>query len=448
MSGATGTDPAGITEVPVGSMRRRLLRNIAWLSSSQAAAAGMGIGALALTAQTLGPAGLGILAVIEAWARLLARLLHPEPWQALIQFGTAALEDGDRLRFRRLVWMSLVADMMLGLLVAITGVTLALLAGRWLGMEEGRAGLFALAAAASGLALRPTATGVLRIFDRFDRLARIDVAIASLRLSLVAVAWQAGASIEAFVWLFVVWTIADGIWPMLAAWSELRRRDLLPLRCGLQTLRLENPGVLRLFVTTNINVTLRQLRQRLDVLFLAPLLTPATLGFYQIGRRIADASLRLGRPLGQVVLPEFSRMAARGNLAGLRRALLIGSAGMLLVLAAPLSLAALYMRPLITTLFGADFAPASTSVTIMLGAAALQIAGLTLAPALISLHRDAALAWLTGLTTVLFFVALGPAVYLGGIEGAATMHLLVNGAWLVGCLWTGLRATRTPKAAP
>lgn len=447
MSGASGTDTAAIPEVPAGSMRGRVLRNLAWLGSSQAAAAGMGIGALALIAQTLGPAGLGILAVIEAWARLLARLLHPEPWQALIQFGTAALEDGDRSRFRRLVWTALVTDIALGLLVAVTGVSVALLAGDWLGMGEGRAGLFALAAAASGLALRPTATGVLRIFDRFDRLARIDVSIALLRLAMVAVAWQAEASIRAFVWLFVVWTIADGLWPMLAAWSELRRRDLLPLPCRLRTARAENPGLLRLFATSNINVTLRQVRQRLDVLFLAPLLTPATLGFYQIGRRIADASLRLGRPLGQVVLPEFSRMAARGNLAGLRRALLAGSAGMLLVLVPPVLLAAAYMRPLIATLFGADFAPAATSVTIMLGAAALQMAGLTLAPALISLHRDAALAWLTGLTTILFFAALGPAVYLGGIEGAATMHLLVNGVWLAGCLWTGLRATRTPKAA-
>lgn len=433
---------AGAGTSPRAGMRRRLLRNLAWVGSSQAVIAGLGLVSLALTARALGPAGLGVLAVIEAYSRSIARLLHPEPWQVVIKHGAEALEAGDNERFERLVWLSLMTDLVLGLAAAVAGVALAGLATRWMGAVGDQTALLALGATAGLLAARPTAMGVLRLYDRFDLLARIDMGIALLRLALVAAVWAAGGGLSAFVLVFVAWTVADGLLPMLFALPQMRRRGHRLRPASLRRIAAENPGLLRLFVNSNVNVTLRQLRQRFDIVLLAGVLPPAALGHYQIARRIGEAALRLGRPLGQVTFPEFARLAARNDRLRLRRLLVWSSLGLsaaLLVILAPV---AMQMDRLLPLAFGPAFAGAAASVSIMAAAMALYMAGLTTGPALMALGHDRAMTVITGATTALFFAALIPAARVWGAEGAAAMQLVGNALWLAACLVVALAAVR------
>ena len=127
--------------------------------------------------------------------------------------------------------------------------------------------------------------------------------IALLRLALVAVVWAAGGELFAFVLVFVAWTVADGLLPMLFTLPQMRRRGHRLRPASPRRIAAENPGLLRLFVNSNANVTLRQLRQRFDIVLLAGILPAAALGHYQLARRIGEAALRLGRPLGQVTFP-------------------------------------------------------------------------------------------------------------------------------------------------
>lgn len=425
------------------SLRNRLLRNFAWVGSSQAVIAVLGLLSLALTARTLGPAGLGILAVIEAYTRLIGRLAHPEPWQALIQYGTRAQEQDDRQAFGRLGWLSLMVDVTGGLLAAGLAIALAGWASGWMRAAEGHAALLMIGGVALAFSPRPTAMGLLRIYDRFDILARLDMVIALIRLVLTALAWALGLGLWAFVGLFVLWTIADGLLPMFFALREMRRNGDRLISAAPRQVLAENPGLLRLFVNSNVSVTLRQLRQRLDVLLLSAVLPAAALGLYQLARRIGEAALRLGRPVGQIIYPEFSRMAAQGNYRALRRLLLIATGALTGVLALLLLPAVLAMPALLPLIFGPDFAAAVPSVNIMAAAVALYIAGMTCAPALMSLSRDTAMMVITAVTTAIFLLGLIPAARAWGAEGAAAMHLITNAIWLIACLWVALSASRS-----
>lgn len=427
---------------PPAGMRRRLLRNLAWVGSSQAVIAVLGLVSLALTARALGPAGLGVLAVVEAYSRSIARILHPEPWQAVIKHGADALEAGEDERFERLVWLSLMTDLALGALAAVAGMALAGLAARWMGAVGDQVALLALGSTAALLAARPTAMGVLRLYDRFDLLARIDMGIAVLRLALVAAVWAAGGGLFAFVLVFVAWTIVDGLLPMLFALPQMRRRGHRLRPASPRRIAAENPGLLRLFVNSNVNVTLRQLRQRFDIVLLAGVLPAPALGHYQLARRIGEAALRLGRPLGQVTFPEFARLVARGDRARLRRLMVWSSLGLSAALLLVLAPVAMQMDRLLPLAFGPGFAGAAASVSIMAAAMALYMAGLTSGPALMALGRDRAMTVLTGATTAFFFAALIPAARIWGAEGAAAMQFVGNALWLVACLAVALSASR------
>ena len=78
--------------------------------SGHLTAAALGLIALALTARALGPEQLGLLALIEAYARVVDRFIRVEPWQALIKYGADALE-GDRPEdFRSLLKFGVLVD--------------------------------------------------------------------------------------------------------------------------------------------------------------------------------------------------------------------------------------------------------------------------------------------------------------------------------------------------
>src|SRR3954454_5095665 len=77
----------------------RFARNAFHLASGNASAVGLGMITLAVSAQMLGPALLGILATIEGYGRMVGQIVRLETWQALIRYGADALEKQDHNRF-------------------------------------------------------------------------------------------------------------------------------------------------------------------------------------------------------------------------------------------------------------------------------------------------------------------------------------------------------------
>ena len=89
---------------------RRLVKNAGYLVSGNMVAAGLGLVALALSARALGPELLGLLALIEAYAALVDRLIRLEPWQALIKYGADVLERNGQDDFRSLLKLGVLID--------------------------------------------------------------------------------------------------------------------------------------------------------------------------------------------------------------------------------------------------------------------------------------------------------------------------------------------------
>ena len=112
----------------------------------------------------MGPEQLGLLALIEAYTRVVDRLIRLEPWQALIKYGADALE-GDRREIKRLRTTVIQIDLVTGGLAAgvLAGIALNidLVLGLTVGPDYADAGilvilqLLATTTALFGTALRP-----------------------------------------------------------------------------------------------------------------------------------------------------------------------------------------------------------------------------------------------------------------------------------------------------
>ncbi len=421
---------SGLRDEP---LKKRLLRNLKWIFSAQVAVALLGMVYLAFGARALGAAGLGLIAVLEAYSRIMARLLHLEPWQAVIRHASTALENDEVDRFGRLIGLSVLVDLAGGVLAATVAFFLAPILAPLLGLEDTYYWLLPVGAAACVLSLRATGISLLRIYDRFDILAKLDSATAAFRAFLAIMAWAFDLGLVGFAAIFVLISLLDGTLAYLVGLTQMRKRGHRLQFGGIRETLAENPGFLRFMWNSNLSVILRQTSQRLDVIILAAMVPATAVGYYHIARRCGDAALRLGRPLSQTIYPEFTRLSARGQVAKLGKILRNISAGFAVVLVLVLTPVIWQLDKIILAFFGPEFGPAVPVVAIQAVAVGFYLFGCIVNPALLSLEQDRAMVRIGALITGLFFVVIYPMVTTFGVAGAAASHLICNAIWLVLC---------------
>lgn len=433
-------------------MLRRIARNASWSLSAEVIGAGLGIVSLGIAAHALGPAGLGVLALVQAWTRIVDRLCRLEPWQAVIKHGIAALDAGEADRLRRLVKFSLLVDLAGSTLSGTVTLLLAAFAAGLLSLPEGGGAYLAVLAIGLFASFRPTGLAILRIHDRFDLLAKLDVSVATGRLLLSLVALAAGGGIWAFVLIALAESLGNGIGPLVLGWRQLARRGHgRALRLPLRGLLRENPGLLRLLWNSNFNVILRQTAQRLDIVILSQLVGPVQIGWFHVARRVSDVSLKFSRPLIQAIFPELSRLWAADQRDRFLHVIRLASgiiAGICIVALIP---AALMMPQLLALALGAEFRGASQIVTVQMFAVLIYMSASVLNAGLLSMGRDRELVRVTTLGSAAFLAAIAPLVLVFGTVGASVAHVLFNGILALGFLMVlraGLRAGGARMAPP
>ena len=274
-----------------------------------------GLASIALTARTLGPELLGILALIEAYARLVDRIVRPEPWQAIIRYGAGMLQERRVDDFRRLLKFGALID--IGGAVAATGIAVAgvLLAGHLFGWTDETAEMAAIYSLALLVHLGATPTAVLRLFDRFAVFAWVEIAQAAVRLALVVVAWWYQSGLWTFIVIAIAAVVVRQVTLMALAWQELDRHGHAGFfRARARGIGDRCAGIWGFVWSLKGSVLLRRGTGELDVLIIGALLDASAVGLYQVAKRLGDAGLKLGTAVRQAVFPEVSRLWHRGEL--------------------------------------------------------------------------------------------------------------------------------------
>ena len=422
---------------------RRLLRNVTYLFSAHVLVAVIGLLTLAVLARALGPAGLGVIALIEAYIRTVDRIFRFEPWQAVVRYGAIALENGREDDFRRLTKFATLFDLFGASLGALAALGAAKYAASWLGLDDDQTRMAMWFSATLAFSLSSTPTAILRLFDKFGLIAKMSAGLACTRLFLMVLVWQLGGGLWSFVIVLMLYQIAEQLTPLALAWRELRRQGYVGVwRTPLRGLLAENPGLPRFVWNSNINVMARTSTNRFDTLILGALLDPAAVGLYQLAKRTGLAALRLGRPIQQAVYPDVARLWARGEVARFRSIVLRVNGVMGALGAVAFVVIVPSVDILVRLAFGSEFAAAAPLIIVQVLAVMLFLAGNTFNPALLSIGADRSLIRVTLTATIVFFAAFVPFVHQFGLVGASLSHVAFNFTWLVGCLSVFLYRTR------
>lgn len=407
---------------------KRVLQNFMVLASGRAVAGVFGLIATLLSARALGPEDFGTLAMISAYVLVVRGFVNIKPFEAIVRYGVALADDHDLDGLARLLRVSLVLDGVSAVAGTLLAVMIAYAAGPlmdWSANTTAVAMGYSLILLGSGTA---TASGSLRIFDRFDVISRVQVLSSAWRLAGVALVVGLGVatvSTVAAVWASAQLVQYTGILGYGARevfaripWRRLRG----PL--DLAAMGRSHPGIWSFLNVIYWQASLDLVPKSLGTLYAGALLGPQGAAMFRIAREFANVVAKPALLVREAIYPDLARLRHRRDQAFSK--IVVIMAAMMGIPALLLAIASLWLgAPLLKLAVGENYLPAAGLLSWLIAAATLEMAAAPLRPAGYALGCAQAMLVVQVLAAVLFIAAfhwLTPTLGMTG-PGIATVAM-------------------------
>jgi O-antigen/teichoic acid export membrane protein len=397
---------------------RRVFGNAGWFLGSRTVVGLLSLFYIGLAARTLGLSGFGAFALVVGLGQAIAGFVTFQTWQIVVRYGMPHFQAGEHDRLDDLILLCALLDAASALAGALLATIAILILAPWFGWTPAvmwQAGLFC---AAMLLSLRSTPIGMLRLHDRFAAAAASDSVTPIVRLIGAGVAAICAPGVAGFL---IAWACAE-IATAIACWWFALKHHPLGLRSGaMRRVLAREAGILRFAWLTNAGSTLSLSVRQLVLLIVGSIGGAAAAGAFRIAAQLSQAIAKLTLAFSRAVFPELVRAGA-GAVPDIRRltarmtmiAMIAGCVAFVLVL--------LLGRQMLVLLSGQDIPSAYVPMLLLTSAAALELGGVSLEPALTAMGR------------------LGLALILRALAAALQIGLLIALLPYVGLLSAGWAA--------
>lgn len=369
---------------------RTIIRNSAWLGSSNVVSALLGLLALSCAGKGMTPAMFGVLVIVQSYAKSISDFIKFQIWQLVVQYGTPALTNNNPQQFRNVVSFSFSLDIVSGAVAIVGGIALLPFLSHSLGLDDQSFWLAALYCTLIPSMASSTPTGILRAVDRFDLIAVQQATKPFLRAAGSVVAWYFDFGFAGFVIAWYVSNLVGGTMYWWFAARELRRRNIHnAFKLNLFESARHIKGAWSFVWSTNIAHSIWSARNSCSTVLVGIVLGPAAAGLFKIAMTFFDAA---GTPAG----------------------LLAGGIGILVALAV-----LIVGKPLISLVFGVKYLEAYDLIQVMLGAIVISMLGFPQESLLLMAGKQRAFLVAQTIASIGYIVLLFMFCHLFGVLGAA-----------------------------
>lgn len=401
---------------------RTILRNAGYLFSGKLAGALFSLLAFACAARALTPTLFGVVMIVHSYADAAGGLAKFQTWQFIVREATPALHRGDRDRARDVIRFSFGLDITSGLTGMVGAIVLLPWLAQWFGIDRPTLPLAIAYCTLIPTMSAATATGVLRVLDRFDVIAAQQIVTPVLRAGGAVLCYVTHAGFTGFV---VTWYLSDLLGDLVLWWyaaRELRRRDMLDaLKPQVIAAGRRLPGAWRFVWTTNASHSIYAAWGPLTNLIVAGILGPAAAGLYKIATTLADSAAKPADLLRRGYYPEIMRLDPRERrpwLLGLRMGLLAGAIGLVI-----LGVVLVGGKPLIALVFGRKYTGAYELLKLMAVSLVVTIAFFPLESLLYMAHRQSTALVAQLVAVVAYLILLTVLCHAFGLTGAGLAYV-------------------------
>lgn len=418
----------------------RVLCNSLRLLGGSSAAAVIALAVTAYSARVLGANDFGTLAIVAAVATFLSRFFGVQCGSAILRFGTMLQAEGRDAELRALTRFGWRLEAAASVTVGATALLAILL---WPAARSQLTGHWPLAiayAAAVATNWSNTASGVLRLQDRFLVLSVQPIVVNVTRLIGLVIAHQAGDSLLAIGLAWAAGDISGNAYFAVCAMRKNSRNDSagdMP-----QIARLQRNEISRFVLLASVHASIKSGLREADVLIVGSILGREGAGGYRIAKQAGGSLMKLVDPLMQSSFPEMARAAGRSANREVGRLLMRIA---LFAIAATLPLAAAFWVVgdwLIASLLGHQFDYARVGMDIYLIGSVIAAAGIALQPAALSLGLQAVSLRILAASVGVYLALLLLLTERAGLAGAAWAFVAFYAVWSIAMWWTVLVRTR------
>lgn len=293
-------------------MFRNVVGQSTWLYGGMAVAQLMGVAELAVLTRFLSLKAYGQLALIISYGATLNSLIDFRVWEALIKYFNEYYSAGDHDKALGVLRLCFIVDAGTGVIATILMVATANLVAQPILKDASLGGEVALYSLALLFATTsPTATGLLRVYQRFDLLGTMDAVGGILLRSATIIAAITTRSLQMVVLATVIARLIEGLLLNGLAFVQTRQRfdRLLPEQ---PLLPEERKQVLNFVLGTNVLGTLKLLTRYVDILLLGYFGGPEVSGVYKVAVSASNLHDMLNTPITTIAYPEIVRARQEG----------------------------------------------------------------------------------------------------------------------------------------
>jgi len=346
----------------------RVIKNSGYLFSATGITAIVSMVQGILAARLLGVEGFGILGTITMFTSVVNKFISFRMGELVVKYVGQYSEADDKSRAAALFKAAAIAEMSASLIAFALIWILSPFAARFFAKDVQLAHwftIYGLIVIANLIA--ETSTGLLQIFDRFRRMATLNVVQSVVTLAIITIVYVQKGGFGGILAAYIVGKTIGAVGLTVAAIGEATRRwGKGWWKTPLSLLRPQARELVHFAISTNISASLSLINKDSELLWVSLLRNPLEAGYYKLALALANMAQLPVSPLPQATYPEISREVARKNWGNVRYILKRGSflAGGY-TLAISLGLLVLG-RPLIRILYTPEYLPAYPALLILL----------------------------------------------------------------------------------
>lgn len=401
---------------------RTIIRNAAYLASSNALSALLGLVALSCAGKGMSTQMFGVLVVIQAYAKGISDVIKFQTWQLVVKYGATAVDNNNIRQFRDVISFSFALDIASGAIAVVAGMLLLPLLAHSLGLDRQSLWLAILYCTLIPSLAASTPTGILRAVDRFDLIAIQQAVRPLLRAAGSVISYLGDLGFAGFI---ITWYASNLIGGVLYWWfaaRELRRRNIHhALRPRLFAPASRLAGAWNFVWTTNFAHSIWSARNSCSTVLVGIVLGPAAAGLFKIATTFFDATGSPAKLMEKSFYPEVMRLDPRSSqpwLLGLKSACLAGGIGVLVAL-----LVMVVGKPVISSVFGEQYLQAYHLIEIMLGAIVVSMLGFPQESLLFMAGKQRVFLVAQTLSSASYIALLIVLSHFFGVSGAAYAYL-------------------------
>ncbi|MGB9640385.1 MAG: lipopolysaccharide biosynthesis protein [Anaerolineales bacterium] len=347
---------------------KRVLKNSGYLFSATGLSAAISMAQGILTARMLGVALFGILGAVTVFTSVINRFISFRMSELVVRYVGIHQENGQTRHAAAVFKAAALAEMCASIIAFGLVWLLAPLGARFLAKDPQTTiwfqvyGWIVLANLIS-----ESSTGLLQIFDRFRRMAWLQVIQSLITLTFIALAYFMKSGLPGVLLAYILGKTAGAIGYTYAALHEAA------LRWGrdwwknpLSELKAEWRELIHFAISTNISASLSLINKDSELLWISFLRNPIETGYYKLALSLANLVQMPISPLPQTTYAELARAVAKHEWASVRQLVKHGS-----LLAGSYTLVTtlglwLLGKPLIASFYTAQYLPAYPALMILL----------------------------------------------------------------------------------